>query len=248
MIPRWFAPLRWFTSVLPDIIGRRRSMINHFSIDQEQLRLAGETFFNRMVCLERRRSERTGNPFALMLVNVEPLAHDLDTRGIENMAAALASTTRDTDTTGWYKCYSTIGVIFTSLNGTSRETVRSVILDRVYKAFRARLDPNQVQKIAISIHFFPEETTAKKDSTSSDETLYPDLHPESGILYIDLKRLLDIAGSLCSLILLSPVFLIISALIKLTSHGPVFFRQRRLGKLGREFIFLKFGSMYADND
>ena len=80
MIPRWFAPIRWFTSVLPAIIGRRRSMINHFSIDQEQLGLAGETFFNRMVCLERRRSERTGNPFALMLVNVEPLAHDLDTR------------------------------------------------------------------------------------------------------------------------------------------------------------------------
>src|SRR5581483_1341968 len=47
---------------------------------------------------------------------------------------------------------------------------------------------------------------------------------------------------------LSPVFLIIAALVKLTSKGPVLFRQRRIGQYGQSFTFLKFRSMYTNAD
>ena len=61
-----------------------------------------------------------------------------------------------------------------------------------------------------------------------------------------LKRFLDIVFSLAALIILSPLFIILAVLIKLTSPGPVFFVQVRIGQYGRSFCFYKFRSMYVD--
>ncbi len=66
---------------------------------------------------------------------------------------------------------------------------------------------------------------------------------ENKPVQMSLKRLFDIAVSLAVLVLVSPLFLIFSILIKVTSHGPIFFRQRRVGIFGREFNMLKFRSM-----
>jgi Sugar transferases involved in lipopolysaccharide synthesis len=59
---------------------------------------------------------------------------------------------------------------------------------------------------------------------------------------------IDLIGSLFGILLFSPFFIIIPILIKLTSKGPVFFRQERSGKGGKTFSFLKFRSMYVNND
>jgi exopolysaccharide biosynthesis polyprenyl glycosylphosphotransferase len=70
------------------------------------------------------------------------------------------------------------------------------------------------------------------------------LSPSSRVL----KRSFDlIVGSVMSL-LLAPVLLAIAAAIKLTSRGPVLFRQTRVGKNGREFQMLKFRTMCVDAD
>lgn len=58
-----------------------------------------------------------------------------------------------------------------------------------------------------------------------------------------MKRLLEFTVSLILIILLSPVILIISILVKVTSRGPVFFRGLRVGKNGKEFKIFKFRSM-----
>jgi len=246
---RIFSPLRWFLAKRLNRLGsRKRSMTALRASDGQLLGFTGESVFNRMLCLERKRSERTGDRFALMLLNVQALAENVDTRAIEKVGIALAQATRDTDLPGWYKSFSTIGVILTTLNGTSPDTVKSVILEKVSKALNGQLEPNQVQKIDISIHFFPGEKPESKTPPSPDEKLYPDLREGSENLEPFAKRIIDVIGSLIALILLSPLFLIVSALIKLTSQGPVLFRQRRLGKFGKEFTFLKFRSMYAKND
>jgi exopolysaccharide biosynthesis polyprenyl glycosylphosphotransferase len=57
------------------------------------------------------------------------------------------------------------------------------------------------------------------------------------------KRVLDLAISFTLLVLLAPLFLVVAALIKLTSHGPVFFRQERMGINKRRFIIYKFRTM-----
>jgi lipopolysaccharide/colanic/teichoic acid biosynthesis glycosyltransferase len=63
-----------------------------------------------------------------------------------------------------------------------------------------------------------------------------------------IKRCVDIAGSLTAILFAAPVFLTIAAVIKLTSKGPILFRQKRVGQYGRTFTFLKFRSMYLNND
>lgn len=62
------------------------------------------------------------------------------------------------------------------------------------------------------------------------------------------KRAMDFAGSALGLLLLSPLFALIAAAIKLDSHGPVFFSQERVGYAGRVFRVLKFRTMRQDAD
>ena len=61
-----------------------------------------------------------------------------------------------------------------------------------------------------------------------------------------IKRLLDLIISLCGLIVLSPLLLLIALLIRIDSPGPVFFRQKRVGKGKKLFQILKFRSMRID--
>ena len=62
------------------------------------------------------------------------------------------------------------------------------------------------------------------------------------------KRLFDIVVSLVMLALLSPVFLVLAVAIKLDSPGPVFYRQVRITRYGKEFRIFKFRSMVTDAD
>ena len=60
------------------------------------------------------------------------------------------------------------------------------------------------------------------------------------------KRLIDFILSLVGLIVLSPIFLILCIWIKLDSIGPIFFKQKRVGKNKSYFNILKFRTMYID--
>ncbi len=61
-----------------------------------------------------------------------------------------------------------------------------------------------------------------------------------------LKRAVDLMICVLGMIVLSPIWLLISVAIKLDSPGPVFFRQERIGRHGKPFIVYKFRSMYQD--
>ena len=60
------------------------------------------------------------------------------------------------------------------------------------------------------------------------------------------KRMLDVILSLCGLVILSPMFLLLAVWIKLDSPGPVFFKQKRVGKNKTYFNILKFRTMRTD--
>ncbi|EGT0681623.1 sugar transferase [Clostridium perfringens] len=61
-----------------------------------------------------------------------------------------------------------------------------------------------------------------------------------------MKRVFDFSMSLIAIIVFSPIIIIISLLVKLTSKGPIFFKQRRIGKNNEEFNILKFRTMRVD--
>lgn len=75
---------------------------------------------------------------------------------------------------------------------------------------------------------------------------YDILHKKRFGLFI--KRVFDIVVSLILLIVFSPLFLIISLLIKIDSNGPVFYRQSRITKYGKEFRIFKFRTMIVGAD
>ncbi|MDF2801238.1 MAG: capsular biosynthesis protein [Anaerocolumna sp.] len=64
--------------------------------------------------------------------------------------------------------------------------------------------------------------------------------------YIYIKRIIDFLLSLIGLIVLSPIFLLLAVIIKLDSKGPVFFKQKRVGKEKKHFNILKFRTMRID--
>jgi len=62
------------------------------------------------------------------------------------------------------------------------------------------------------------------------------------------KRAIDIAGSFFALLLLSPLLLLVALFIKIVSPGPVLFRQKRVGYLGRVFTMWKFRTMHVNSE
>ncbi|MCR4738665.1 MAG: undecaprenyl-phosphate glucose phosphotransferase [Lachnospiraceae bacterium] len=62
------------------------------------------------------------------------------------------------------------------------------------------------------------------------------------------KRIVDIVGSIFAILILSPVMLVISILVKTTSKGPVLFKQERVGLHNRPFMMYKFRTMYVQDE
>jgi lipopolysaccharide/colanic/teichoic acid biosynthesis glycosyltransferase len=128
--------------------------------------------------------------------------------------------------------------------------ILSTILSRISDVLRDRLTLEQFSQLKFAFHLFPEEWDSQNPDRPSNATLYPDLHDRNDSSWLNrgIKRMMDVSGSLILLAMLSPVFLLIAAAIKLTSCGPVLFRQKRIGEHGTPFTFLKFRSMYVNND
>jgi exopolysaccharide biosynthesis polyprenyl glycosylphosphotransferase len=210
-----------------------------------------EETFKRMIAIERKRTERSRKPFLLMLLETGEY-HTSEKNGkiIANILSALLASTRETDVIGWYKDSSSVGAMFTELVIEDRSSILSTMLSRVSRILQDKLTFEQFNQISISFHFFPDKWDDEEPHRPSNPTLYPDLSKRDNAtrLFSGVKRVMDIIGSTLILALCSPAFLIIALAIKVSSKGPVFFRQRRVGQYGKPFTFLKFRSMYVDND
>ena len=211
--------------------------------------VADEVVFTRLFLMERRRCERAGTRFALMLFNIEELHRALGARVTEKIASAIGGSVRETDITGWYAYPAILGVIFTVLNGTGKHSLESLVVDRIGRVLSFHLDALQIQSIRVSLYVFPDDDDLN-NSGRPGHTFYRANEKDNfkSRYRAAMKRAIDVAGTFTALLVLSPLFLTVSVLIKMTSPGPVFFKQKRLGQFGKEFTFLKFRSMYVDSD
>ncbi|QLL76165.1 sugar transferase [Limosilactobacillus reuteri] len=71
---------------------------------------------------------------------------------------------------------------------------------------------------------------------------------KSRFIYHGMKRLFDIVAATCGIIILSPLMIVIAVLIKVEDHGPIFYKQVRVGKNGKTFKMYKFRSMFINAD
>ena len=213
--------------------------------------LVSEELFRKVLSIERKRSERSRQRFVLMLVHVGKVL-ETDRGGIvlEGISEALSSSARETDLHGWYQNGSVVGVICTEIGKGDLTSILSALHSRVGAALRNRLGLEQMNAVHISFHVFPDDLDLNKGGRSTDISLYPDLMPKNIASTTSrvVKRAIDLAGSLVALILLSPLYALIAIAIKLTSKGPILFKQDRVGEYGIRFSCLKFRSMYYKND
>lgn len=210
-----------------------------------------EQTFRRMISIERKRTERTKEPFLLMLLDAGSQAgSEMNSKALENMASSLLASSRETDIIGWYKEGAIVGVLFTGLELGDKNSILSTILNRVKSMLRDDLAFKQFSQVSISFHFFPDDWDHGGSGHPSNPALYPDLtqpgNRKRSLLIV--KRMIDIVGSALALLLCSPLFLAIALAVKVSSRGPVLFRQQRVGQYGKLFTFLKFRSMYVNND
>jgi lipopolysaccharide/colanic/teichoic acid biosynthesis glycosyltransferase len=217
----------------------------------EERGVLNEEAFHRMISLERKRTERSRKPFLLMLLDMgNSLRSDKNEKALDKILSALSLSTRETDVTGWYKKNSVVGVMFTEFGAEDRNAILSTMMARVSETLRTNLSSQQFGLISIEFHLFPEEWNHDIPQRPSNPTLYPDLTRRDNArkFFCVIKRLMDIVGSALALMLFAPLLLVVTIAIKLTSEGPVFFRQKRVGQYGEQFVFLKFRSMYVNND
>jgi lipopolysaccharide/colanic/teichoic acid biosynthesis glycosyltransferase len=213
--------------------------------------MLAQNLFLRMLCLERKRAERSGRRFVLMLLESGRLLKtDNKEAALEKVLCALSESTRDTDMKGWYKEGSVIGVLFTEIGSAEGQAVANALLTKVTKALSGTLSIEEINQISLSFHVYPEDSASIGPGGPSNSVLYLDqareMRQKKGTLFV--KRLLDIVGSIMLLIICLPVLIAIAIAIKLTSKGPILFRQVRVGQYGKKFTFLKFRSMYYKND
>jgi len=213
--------------------------------------LLPENAFVSMLYLERRRAERAKKRFVLVLMDVRKAlsgVHKDRTLGVLNHA--ILQNTRETDIIGWHVKNDVIGLIGTELGEADNQLIQSTFLGKIRKVYGAVLGTDRAASISVSFHFFPEEYDEGDNDHSANIALYPEFNKkdEQRQFALGIKRCIDILGSLAALLLFAPVFAAISLAIKLTSKGPVFFKQERLGEYGKPFTVLKFRSMRTDCD
>jgi lipopolysaccharide/colanic/teichoic acid biosynthesis glycosyltransferase len=206
--------------------------------------------FQRTLSLERKRTERSRKPFLLMLLEFGDIRPAESTRALGKIINALCASTRATDVVGWFRNNSVVGVLFTEIIIDDQSSIVSTMMARVSETLGHSLTLDQFNQVKISFHVYPEAWDGGMFDRPSNPMLYPDFSDQDDRrkYRFAIKRLIDIAGSGIGLILSTPIFLVIAALIKLTSEGPVFFRQQRIGQHGTPFTFLKFRTMFNNND
>ncbi len=205
-----------------------------------------EEYFHEMLTFERKRSERSGRPFLVMTLDFSDIVKPRIRReSVKEAMKGLSLLTRDTDIKGWYQTSSVLGVIFTEMNSLETETLQKKISENL----RTSLSEELIEMIQISFYRFPDDGKPNKPGSPSHFTFYTDF-PQKDLKKkkeLKLKRIIDIIGSIAGILIFSPFFLLVPIIIKLTSRGPVLFRQERVGQYERKFIFFKFRSMYVNN-
>jgi lipopolysaccharide/colanic/teichoic acid biosynthesis glycosyltransferase len=191
--------------------------------------------FRAMVSRERKRSERSRKPLLLMLIEHKSAEDFVDSALVlRKIAPVLPVVIRETDIVGWFE-----------LGSMDADTAVGVIETKIRRSCQPLCKGDEGRHLKISFYPFPDPWADKGNGKRLSSPLYSDLFEteKKKRSQLVLKRAIDFVASAVALITLSPIFLLLALIIKICSKGPVFFRQKRVGQNGKEFVFLKFRSM-----
>jgi len=244
----WFRPTvlarHWRPTHRADALRRARRCVR----PRISPKVIDEELFADALLRERRRAGRFDQPFVLLLlsfrngVSAEPATWAA-------VVDSVAAVSRPTDVLGWLEQGSVIGLILKHGNAIDAAVTRELEA-KVRLALSERMDVATMARCSMRLLLHCGVSTActQADFGADPFERMACRQKVRRIVRAVTKRGLDITGSLALLALLSPVFLIVAALVKLTSSGPVIFRQARVGRSARLFTMLKFRTMRIDAD
>lgn len=210
-----------------------------------------ERTFRSILALERRRAERSRQSFILMLVDSSALNTEQYGSALsEQLVSVVSLAIRDSDVIGWYEGGTVVGVIFTGVGGDQHSNMAEALRSKILALLQDSLGNRVASQLTISIHVFPERWDKDSTDRTSDIKLYPDIgNTAAKKRFLTLsKRVCDVLGSAAFLLIHSPLLVAVALAIKLTSKGPVIYKQARLGQFGTTFHCLKFRTMYTNSD
>ena len=195
--------------------------------------------FAKQLQLEKRRTDRSKVPLSLALFRVDAkhLNHSDD---FEALVDILSRTKRETDVIG-YLGDGLVGLLLPDTDNAGREGFARNV------AARAAAIKYSTTSGAYPDQLFESLVT---DMEGQPDTLpyFLDFDTKHDEFQWFLKRCMDVIGAAALLVLTSPVMLLTAFAVKVTSPGPVFHTQTRLGRRAAPFTFYKFRSMTAGAD
>ena len=234
-------------------VSERRSRRSTGVLGQGELQRAHvlrPELISGVLAREKKRADRSNRPLVLLLVTMSDEATIDGSVAWDKAIEALVAVKRETDVLGWFEQDAVLGVIFSEIQG-SYQDVALALEARFRRELAKRIDMESAGSVpAVQLHVHPDPTPVGERQPSCVARLPEHLNPleKRPTIYEALKRGLDIVGALVLLMLLSPLMLLVAALVKLTSPGPILFRQVRVGQGMKPFTMLKFRTMHVNND
>lgn len=206
------------------------------------VRLIRADLFRGALVRERKRADRSNLPLVLVLAT--PDGQPDRARAV---VEALATVKRETDVMGWFERGQTIGLMLPEVPASDPSYVAN-IKGRINRELSRRINAQAVDSVSIQLHTYPNRTAAAVSDPVDAIVDGEQARSASSARYESAKRALDFVMSMVMLAILSPVLLAVAMIVKLTSRGPVFFRQERVGQRMKSFTMLKFRTMRLDAD
>jgi lipopolysaccharide/colanic/teichoic acid biosynthesis glycosyltransferase len=201
--------------------------------------------FLQRIAFEWRRAERSGKPALLVLLRGLDRLNEKRAPLVEK----LCSVCRETDICGWFEPDCALGILCLELGKCKIEEARRAIVTKITACVKST-GVWQANAIRITAHALPPyvraEAIDKQNQYVADAIWSAVCTPHP--LAFAILRTCDICLSLALLIMAFPVLLTIAVCIRVSSRGPAFYRQIRIGQNGRTFCIYKFRTMESGTD
>lgn len=213
--------------------------------------------FHGILRRECARTDRTGGSFSVVLFDISYLEDKLLAAHL--LIQILVARARSSDEIGWFD-KSRVAIFLHATTGAGAQTLANDICSEIAKRkshlswqiytypvdWISGTDRNSFRHCDTHSVLFDSELPVSKvrKVKIADRCYVPEAFKSQLIKRISIwKRSFDIIGALLALIIFSPIFLLIAIMIKLVSSGPIFFKQERVGYLGKPFTMYKFRTM-----
>jgi len=209
-----------------------------------------QELFKDTITRERKRTDRSGLAMALLLVGVPDVSLGRSPVVVSSLVEVLSELRSDTDLVGWFEDRALLGLLLLDVEPAELAQVCEQVEADCRRTLSVRFGQEAAEGFSIRLRVYPEACQVGEEVCDEDPFLFPELpaRRQAAASFHFIKRSFDIVASSLLLAILAPLFLVIACLVKLSSPGPVIFRQTRVGQKMKPFMMCKFRSMYTNAD